>query len=387
MIRLCKKYGGYGGKNSFNPRQFDNNNPTVTIEEGLDFILSHFQEPIWPRTIFTKTLGKQIIVDSKTEALARFKQSIFLDCRINAFSYYTEYQGINRQPPNFIFIDIDTNQFKSDRAFWMAVNKTLRNIKGILLDGVVVEPTIIWTGNGVHIYLPVNGPILELESQFSQFLDDKPSQSFLKFAAQHLSNGNSDPNNNPSFKSCLLRVPGSHNSKCIDRNNGITDYNYTTEVKIIKQWNGVRPKINPLLYDFYIRLAGRKFKEISTHSSFNKRNNNNITTNNTITKSSIPWIERLLQTPIDDYRKNAISLILGPYLINIKKLDYQEAFIIIKAWLLNKCDSVRKLDFDFSYRIKYALKNAIRTGYKPIRFEKLRERNVELYDKLQRTIS
>src|SRR5919108_1529490 len=116
MIRLCKKYGGYGGKNSFNPRQFDNNNPTVTIEEGLDFILSHFQEPIWPRTIFTKTLGKQIIVDSKTEALARFKQSIFLDCRINAFSYYTEYQGINRQPPNFIFIDIDTNQFKSDRA-------------------------------------------------------------------------------------------------------------------------------------------------------------------------------------------------------------------------------------------------------------------------------
>jgi hypothetical protein len=35
-----------------------------TIEEGLDFILSHFEEPIWPRTIFTKTLGKQYTVSA-----------------------------------------------------------------------------------------------------------------------------------------------------------------------------------------------------------------------------------------------------------------------------------------------------------------------------------
>ena len=36
--------------------------------------------------------------------------------------------------------------------------------------------------------------------------------------------------------------------------------------------------------------------------------------------NSIAWI--LLQTPIDDYRKNAVSLILAPYFINIKKLSY-----------------------------------------------------------------
>ena len=27
---------------------------TVKIEQGLDFILRHFEEPIWPRTILQK---------------------------------------------------------------------------------------------------------------------------------------------------------------------------------------------------------------------------------------------------------------------------------------------------------------------------------------------
>jgi hypothetical protein len=33
-------------------------------------------------------------------------------------------------------------------------------------------------------------------------------------------------------------------------------------------------------------------------------------------------IEILLDTPLDDYRKEAIRLIIAPYLINIKKLAY-----------------------------------------------------------------
>jgi hypothetical protein len=58
------------------------------VEEGLDFILGHFDlaDYIWPRTISTKTSqGRQIPVYNKEEALARFKQSNFQDCRINAF--------------------------------------------------------------------------------------------------------------------------------------------------------------------------------------------------------------------------------------------------------------------------------------------------------------
>ena len=36
------------------------------IEEGLDFTLSHFQEPIWPRAISTKTTEcRQVLVNNR----------------------------------------------------------------------------------------------------------------------------------------------------------------------------------------------------------------------------------------------------------------------------------------------------------------------------------
>jgi hypothetical protein len=115
---------------------------------------------------------------------------------------------------------------------------------------------VLWSGNGIHICQPVQAIILEQESKFAQF--DQPSQIFLKFAAQILSNHKSDTNNNPGFKSCLLRVPGSYNSKYIEQNK---------EVKIIQRWNGFRPKANPLYYHFYIYLVDRKLKEMNNMSN------------------------------------------------------------------------------------------------------------------------
>jgi hypothetical protein len=105
---------------------------TIKIQEGLDFILSHFEEPVWPRAIFTKTLGKQYVVYGKQEAIARFKQSNLLDCRINAYPYYTEFKGINRQPPNFIFMDIDRCLCRTDKELWNAIEDTCKNIEQTL---------------------------------------------------------------------------------------------------------------------------------------------------------------------------------------------------------------------------------------------------------------
>ena len=51
----------------------------MSIEEGIDFILSHFEEPIWPRTIFTPK-EKQLSVYDRENALARFRQANLLDC-------------------------------------------------------------------------------------------------------------------------------------------------------------------------------------------------------------------------------------------------------------------------------------------------------------------
>jgi hypothetical protein len=321
---------------------------------------------MFPRTISTyATQGGQFEVFSKDEVLRAYEQSDFLDCRINAYPSYTEYKGINRQSPNFVFIDLDKCTFNTERAHRMALTATLKNIKEKLLDG---NPTVLWTGNGYHVYQPIDAFILEEENIFSKF--DQPSKSFLKFAEQYLSNNKSDSSHNPSFKSCLIRIPGSFNSKCILEGKD-------PEVRIIQRWDGYRPKINLLLGSFHAYLVDQRIKESQRQKELEKyrRKYGNDEIN------EIKWIEILLETPISDYRKNAISLILAPYLTNIKKLSYSEAFDIIKDWL-NKCDSLRRLDSNFNYRIKLALEDAIQKGIPPMSLSKLSEKNKELYDTL-----
>jgi hypothetical protein len=96
--------------------------------------------------------------------------------------------------------------------------------------------------------------------------------------------------------------------------------------------------------------------------------------------NSIAWI--LLQTPIDDYRKNAVSLILAPYFINIKKLSYEAALTIINSWL-SKCGKLRQLDQNFHYTVRYALKYSAKNGNRPLKLDTLKLKNKPLYDVLQ----
>jgi hypothetical protein len=99
---------------------------------------------MWPRAMFTKTLGRQYTVYTKEEALASFKQSNLLDCRINGYPDYTEFKGINRQSPNFIFIDIDQCLFRTEEEFWGPVQTTCKNIEQTFRG----KPTLLSSGNG-----------------------------------------------------------------------------------------------------------------------------------------------------------------------------------------------------------------------------------------------
>jgi Primase X len=91
----------------------------------------------------------------------------------------------------------------------------------------------------------------------------------------------------------------------------------------------------------------------------------------------IRWIEILLDTPIANYRKKAIRLIIAPYLINSRKLAYDYAFNIIKNWL-DRCDKIKPLDFNGDARIKDALRAATRVGYFHKKFSDLKSENEEL---------
>ncbi|MFL6324875.1 MAG: hypothetical protein ACJ72C_08935 [Nitrososphaeraceae archaeon] len=60
----------------------DHDNIDRKVQDGLDFILNHFQEPVFPRKIMTRQLGYQVEIFNKEEALEYFKSSNYKDCRI-----------------------------------------------------------------------------------------------------------------------------------------------------------------------------------------------------------------------------------------------------------------------------------------------------------------
>src|SRR5919199_4771983 len=128
------------------------------VQDGLDFILNHFEEPQFPRKIMTKQLGYQIEVFNKEEALEHFNNSSYEDCRINAYPSFTEYHGINRTPISFLMVDLDLKDFsgehpekKGKRSLERVLNKTLQKIA----ESIEGNPTVLWTGNGYHLYQPV----------------------------------------------------------------------------------------------------------------------------------------------------------------------------------------------------------------------------------------
>ena len=101
LDNLDKDRDHYTPTHIYNPT--NPTHPTQTdYKQALEFILTHFEAMDFPRRISTRTTeGRQIFVNDKLQALARFKQANYLDCRISA---YTELDDT----PNFLFIDIDT---------------------------------------------------------------------------------------------------------------------------------------------------------------------------------------------------------------------------------------------------------------------------------------
>ena len=96
---------------------------------GLNYILGHFQfQVIFPRSISTKTTeGRQIMVSSRQELIARFAQLNFVDCRISAYppdatvnpSGLERFQGLQITTPRnlIVIIDLDKSTFRLNEHY------------------------------------------------------------------------------------------------------------------------------------------------------------------------------------------------------------------------------------------------------------------------------
>ncbi len=361
------------------------NSTNPKVQYGLEFMLKQLAPvPLFPRNIMTHRLGRQILVHSREEAMRYYKESEFLDCRISAYppqpsTLSTKYLG-NGLAPNLIMIDIDNSRFTTKQAFELAVSKILKNF-GAELNG---KPTMIWSGNGCHIIQPMAAFVLEELDLFSPAVisTDQPSVKFLRWTEEYLSSGKSDPAHNKtlSFGNCMLRVPGSHNSKCVRANNGVLD-EAKTVVKIIHEWDGHRPSIMLLIGSFHASLVDRKIKQNQRDRKQQRRQRQvygSTMMTTPVRPGTISWIEKLLTMSISDNRKYCIWRILAPYLINVRRFQDEKASYIIREWL-EKCDSVKRVSFDGLSRIRYDIQSARKKGFYPIGWNELKTENKELF--------
>lgn len=359
---------------------------SISIESGLDWE-GHFEPPIYPRRIWTWELQKQILVNNKDEALARFRQSNLLDLRISAFPYpVPEYKGVNRQAPNFFLSDLDKKNFKTDRLFKQCLQRTMQNFKDRLHGA---NPSILWSGGGYHLLQPLDADIvLEMESVFAEFVE--PSRKLMQYAEKLVTDNNADPchYNTVSFNNCMIRIPGSYNSKYIEFNdNGdLVKIPPKSEVRIIQRWDGYRPNIRWFLKDYWIYLIQERNNEVlkrlhdeQKRLRFERKYPNRIIDEES---SRIDWIESLYAKPLDDFRKYCIWRIFTPYLMNVRKLSRSDVFNRIMNWL-DRCSSeCRRLDFRPRRKINESLDRIKK--YYPVSKDKLKIENEPLYSRLKK---
>jgi hypothetical protein len=200
-------------------------------------------------------------------------------------------------------------------------------------------------------------------------------------------NKKKDSCHNPSFKSSLLRIPYTLNSKCIDTTTG--NYIEDPEVKIIQEFDSLAiPTINnELLREFRLYLADKDI--INTKLELMKKRSDqsnrcrsySLVNANRTAPATYQWIEHLLQTPIVDYRKHTIYLVLAPFLIVIKRLSLEKSYSIIKDWIV-KCNRIEMLKPSIEYfdnKIKAAINNSIQSRIPPILQQNIEKKYPEWY--------
>jgi hypothetical protein len=159
----------------------------------------------------------------------------------------------------------------------------------------------------------------------------------------YVTNANANQIHHPKYVNSLIRIPGTYNSK---RNQ---------EVKIMQRRDGKRLSIQLLLKDFRRWIVQGEINENKKQSKKSKSNRSSFDKFNQ-KGSRIEWIEKLLQTPIDDYRNYCLWAILTPYLLNVKGISEEDTTKVLEEWL-DKCNNLRRLIFNPRSKIYSTIKS------------------------------
>jgi Primase X len=384
------------------------------IYDGLEFMLKHelwntaVSDRMFPRTVATgATKRKQYVVDSKETALAYYKASLYEDCYLNAYPDYEELKRIgvitqdtiknfryNHKPiPQHLVIDLDRDNtmFATDEEFQAALDDTLKNIRTFIYGDFGRCPTVIWTGNGYHIHVVLNNWYDAVDDMhdfqnFKELGSEELANKFMRWAERRLSNNKSDPHHNMSIKSAMFRIPGTINtkSKAAGRD---------SIVKIVQSWAltdvfGNGGASQKLLDEFHSYLTQERIDtKVEKLERDTRRHHHQVFVKSIgigNDSDQMLWIDKILQTAVEDNRKNLLFWVLAPYLVTVRKMSYDKAYSVLTGWL-ERCAGVRRLEPDwttFRYRLRYCLEAAEQQQRKPIKFETFKEYYPELYKEL-----
>lgn len=340
--------------------------------------------------------------------------------------------------PTLLDIDLDIKDFSSKRKHKNAVKRTIAKIHDTFLIPEDKSPvSTIWSGGGTHILLPfemdpakypvanrmttkqmIPGRDLRYASLFTGSHDYRfntshrlPSNLFLWFAEDFLTDGLRDAGHKPSVRSAMIRVPGSYNSKYIDAE---TSDKSKAEVHFEQRWDGhTKAHILFLLGSFYRDINDSLKKQARKQARARKvrfqaqaaqmaldRTLNTMPVAGHIAAHTFGegpyseyahtkywYIDKLLQTPLEDYRKRSIDLLLTPFLITVKGMPDAVAMRLIMNWL-ERCNTLRPLDFDAEARVSSKILD-VRTmlqlsavGFQPLSEDRLKAEHADWFHKL-----
>jgi hypothetical protein len=357
-------------------------------------------------------------------------------------AHQMQQKALSEAAPTFLNLDIDRKDFSNERTHKNAVKRTINRIHELFLIPKDKSPlTSLWTGGGNQILIPLEvdpakypvankmtlnhtipGRDLRYANLFTGSHDYRfsayhklPANLFLWFAEGYITQGEYDGGHKPSVRSAMIRVPGSYNSKYIGKDEvGSDDDLAKAEVKIEQRWDGVtRPHILFLLGAFYRDLGDSYRKQARKQAKAYRVKSQAMAAQmalyRTLNKMPVAdhiaaqafgegahsqyahtkywYIDKLLQTPLEDFRKRSVDLLLAPFLITVKGMSDAVAETMIMNWL-QRCNALKPLDFDAEERIRSKIidmRAALQTspyGFLPLGEDKFRAEHSDWFDRV-----
>ena len=215
-----------------------------------------------------KSKGR-IYSNNEEEIFHHFLESDFIGCKINGYPFFEKEDDVNKLSPSFLFIDLDLSlcnvckypKRKLDYILKQTLIKIEKEIHG--------NPTVLWTGHGYHIYLPImfssskdneKYPLwfVYLFKEFTPYIDSDLTTEFMRFAAKYFTNNHQQKgpiqSNNYSVTSCFITVPETTSTKD------------NFKVKIIQKWDGKVTSVNSIAPYFLDDLIQKR----SEHKEMDK---------------------------------------------------------------------------------------------------------------------